>query len=68
MEANLFDCPWCGSAKSIEHGLCQLCLMEFDVETKIIKLAPRRTLHGHPAGSRIESTPGIAGAEETPGA
>ena len=55
--AELFDCPWCGSAKSIEHGLCQVCLMEFDVETKIIQLPPRRTLHGHPAGSRLEHGP-----------
>jgi hypothetical protein len=34
----LFDCPGCGSAKSIEHGLCQVCLMEFPVETKVITL------------------------------
>ena len=32
------DCPWCGSAKSIEHGICQVCLMEFSVDTKIIAL------------------------------
>jgi hypothetical protein len=34
----LFDCPSCGSAKSIEHGLCQVCLVEFPVETKVITL------------------------------
>src|SRR5436309_10749512 len=34
----LYDCPWCGSAKSIEHGLCQVCLIEFPVETKVITL------------------------------
>jgi hypothetical protein len=33
-----YDCPWCGSAKSIEHGICQVCLMEFSVDTKIIAL------------------------------
>ena len=49
MAGEPFDCPWCGSAKSIEHGLCQVCLMEFDVDTKIINLPPRRRLHGHPS-------------------
>lgn len=49
MAAEPFDCPWCGSARSIEHGMCQVCLMEFDVDTKIIKLPARRRLHGHPA-------------------
>ena len=34
----LYDCPWCGSAKAIEHGLCQVCLMEYPVETKVITL------------------------------
>jgi len=43
----LYDCPWCGSAKSIEHGLCQVCLMEFPVETKVITLPTT-----HPAFSR----------------
>lgn len=23
------DCTWCGSALSIEHGVCQVCLMRF---------------------------------------
>ena len=49
MAGEPFDCPWCGSAKSIEHGLCQVCLMEFDVETKIINLPVQRRLHGHPS-------------------
>lgn len=65
MGADLFDCPWCGSAKSIEHGLCQVCLMEFDVETKIIELPPRRTLHAHPAGRRIERSPEAAEPRST---
>jgi hypothetical protein len=42
--------------------------MEFDVETKIIQLPPPRALHGHPAGSRIESKPKASGAEQPPGA
>ena len=42
MGSELYDCPWCGSAKSIEHGLCQVCLMEFPVETKVIELPSRR--------------------------
>lgn len=63
MGADLFDCPWCGSAKSIEHGLCQVCLMEFDVDTKIIQLPPRSWLHGHASTGMIERPPGAAGAE-----
>lgn len=23
------DCTWCGSARSIEHDVCQVCLMRF---------------------------------------
>ncbi len=23
------DCSWCGSARSIEYGVCQVCLMRF---------------------------------------
>ena len=42
MASELYDCPWCGSAKSIEHGLCQVCLIEFAVETKVIELPSRR--------------------------
>jgi len=38
----LYDCPSCGSAKSIEHGLCQICLMEFPIETKVISLPTTR--------------------------
>lgn len=25
----LQDCTWCGSAASIEYGVCQVCLMRF---------------------------------------
>lgn len=25
----LRDCTWCGSARSIEHDICQVCLMRF---------------------------------------
>ena len=63
MGAELFDCPWCGSAQSIEHGLCQVCLMEFDVDTKIIALPSRAKLAGHPAGSKLEPKPDLAEAE-----
>lgn len=38
----LFDCPVCGSAQSIERGLCQVCLTEFGLDTKVIAL-PTRT-------------------------
>ena len=26
------DCTWCGSARSIEYGVCQVCLMRFPEE------------------------------------
>ncbi|MGZ4105262.1 MAG: hypothetical protein ACXVP8_08365 [Actinomycetota bacterium] len=52
MEADRLDCTWCGSAASIEHGICQVCLMEYPVDTKVIQLpldrdtrAPSRTIH-----------------------
>lgn len=25
----LRDCTWCGSARSVEHDVCQVCLMRF---------------------------------------
>ena len=27
------DCTWCGSARSIEYGICQVCLMRVPEET-----------------------------------
>ena len=62
VEAELYDCPWCGSAQSIEHGLCQVCLMEFTIDTKVIQLAPRRAAAAraeHPSAGKPEA----AGAE-----
>jgi hypothetical protein len=26
------DCTWCGSAGSIDHGICQVCLMSYPEE------------------------------------
>jgi hypothetical protein len=26
------DCTWCGSAGSIDHGICQVCLMPYPEE------------------------------------
>ena len=51
MGTELYDCSWCGSAKSIEHGLCQVCLMEFSHDTKIIALPvkPKVTAPATPA-------------------
>lgn len=37
------DCTWCGSAKSIEFGVCQICLMEYPLETKVIRLPLERS-------------------------
>jgi hypothetical protein len=38
MERERLDCTWCGSAASIEHGICQVCLMEYPVDMKVIRL------------------------------
>lgn len=38
METERLDCSWCGSARSIEYGICQVCLMEYPLDTKIIHL------------------------------
>lgn len=38
MDTDRLDCNWCGSARSIEHGICQVCLMEYPLETQIIQL------------------------------
>jgi hypothetical protein len=34
------DCSWCGSAKSVERGVCQVCLMRFpEPEETVVDLA-----------------------------
>ncbi|MFN2613246.1 MAG: hypothetical protein ABR552_00315 [Actinomycetota bacterium] len=43
MSEQRLDCNWCGSARSIEHGICQVCLMEYPLETRIIQLPVERT-------------------------
>jgi hypothetical protein len=30
--AEVTDCTWCGSAGSIEYGICQVCLMPYPNE------------------------------------
>jgi hypothetical protein len=42
METERLDCDWCGSAQSIEYGLCQVCLMEYPMDTRIIQLPLER--------------------------
>ena len=44
MHTDRLDCTWCGSAASIEHGICQVCLMEYPVDTKVIRLPLGREL------------------------
>lgn len=44
MITDRLDCTWCGSAASIEHGICQVCLMEYPVDTKVIRLPLGREL------------------------
>lgn len=46
------DCDWCGSAKSVERGVCQVCLMRFpepDEASRVID---------------IQEAPGAAGKKE----
>ena len=38
MESERQDCTWCGSARSIDHGICQVCLMEYPLGAKILRL------------------------------
>ncbi|MGH2739470.1 MAG: hypothetical protein ACRDH6_03145 [Actinomycetota bacterium] len=34
------DCSWCGSAKSVERGVCQVCLMRFrESEETVVDLS-----------------------------
>jgi hypothetical protein len=42
VEPELLDCHWCGSARSIEFGICQVCLMEYPVDTRVIQLPTER--------------------------
>jgi hypothetical protein len=42
MGAESLDCTWCGSARSIEYGICQICLMEYPLETQVIPLPQDR--------------------------
>lgn len=37
MENDRLDCGWCGSARSIEYGICQVCLMEYAVDTAVLR-------------------------------
>jgi len=47
MDADRLDCTWCGSAASIEYGICQVCLMEHPVDSKVIKLPLAREERTH---------------------
>ena len=40
----LLDCHWCGSARSIEFGLCQVCLVEYRMDTQVIELPTERVI------------------------
>lgn len=52
MASELYDCSWCGSARSIEHGLCQVCLMEYPVDTQVIALPAQRPPAERPPAER----------------
>lgn len=34
------NCAWCRSTRSVEHGICQVCLAEYPLDTRVIDLAP----------------------------
>lgn len=58
MATERHDCTWCGSASSVEYGVCQVCLMEFPNEAIVIKLPiepVKRTVAIEPS-----STAGVA--------
>lgn len=38
------DCTWCGSAASVEYGVCQICLMEFPTKATVISLPAKDRL------------------------
>ena len=38
MKTERYDCTWCGSAASVEYGVCQICLMEFPSRATVITL------------------------------
>lgn len=42
MDNDRLDCGWCGSAASIEYGICQVCLMEYGLDTDVIRFPLER--------------------------
>ena len=32
------DCTWCGSARSIEYGVCQVCLMRLPEDSDLDRI------------------------------
>lgn len=60
MEHDRLDCSWCGSARSIEYGICQVCLMEYPHETKIIPLPIERAVASRRVIDLTESEIGLA--------
>lgn len=55
------DCAWCGSAASIEHDVCQVCLMRFpdpvEPDEKVV-------VSFEPEGLEVEDSGGRAAAVE----
>lgn len=60
------DCTWCGSARSIEHDVCQVCLMRFpelqDAD-EVVVILQERDLQVHRTLSEEEEAAGTALAE-----
>jgi len=56
MVSDRLDCGWCGSAASIEYGICQVCLMEYAHDTDVIAFPLERADQMRRTRSLAEST------------
>ncbi|MDQ3990982.1 MAG: hypothetical protein M3245_01555 [Actinomycetota bacterium] len=56
----LRDCTWCGSAQSIENDLCQVCLMRFPPDERVVVILP--DIHAEPQiAPEAEERPAVGG-------
>jgi hypothetical protein len=60
MDTDRLDCTWCGSAASIEHGICQVCLMEYPVDMKVIRLPLDRGVRPKPRSIQLADSEVVA--------
>ncbi|HEX6207930.1 MAG TPA: hypothetical protein VF058_06165 [Actinomycetota bacterium] len=60
------DCTWCGSARSVEHDVCQVCLMRFPElkgADEVVVILEERELQIHAVPAEEEKATGTAVAE-----